>query len=185
MSKLWIVCGLPASGKTHVANQIKEENPDAIYIATDDQLPRDEEGRIYWVDRDGRRRSWDTAPIQISVLTDAFRGAMQRVYEAISEEEGVIVEDLFESRLKRAIPMMFIDWYHKHTGGYDVEIVFCDTPVRECYERNSRRVNKVPNAIIDLMSMRFFAPQEDEAPIRVAKGGDLEEVACVECSLPL
>jgi hypothetical protein len=179
MPNLFLVCGLPASGKTHVCNCLLERYPEAAYISTDDQFPKDAEtGLRYWTDDRGRRKTWGNDPITVPVLVKAFQGVLAQLFDHIEINTGtIIVEDLFESRLKRIFPIMLASWY-----GYDVEIIHCNTSLTHCQERNEHRENRVPKEVLFLLNMSFLPPESDEAPVIIAPYGVLPE-ECSDCHL--
>jgi hypothetical protein len=191
MPNMHLVCGLPASGKTHVVGQLIEtyksdRSKGAVYsVATDDFFSRDQDGLIHWIDPlDGKKRSWSQDPICSIVLTDAFRCTMNQIYNHVAEGHNIIIKDLFQTRLHRMIPMLFADWWadqQPYPIAYDIEIVYCRTPLDTCYHRNASRANGVPPEVLKLVEMQFLPPEEDEAPIVFADYGNLPD--CQECIL--
>lgn len=135
-NKLYMMIGLPASGKSTIAKRIAE-NGNAIIISTDDlrqELLND-----------------------VNSQTDnnlIFKEAEIRLKANIMLGRNVIFDATNINYKKRR------DWLNRFNR-YDVEKigVLVATPYEECLERNKLRERKVPEDVIKRMYYNFYIPQ--------------------------
>ncbi len=136
MNKLYMMIGLPASGKSTIAKDIAEKE-NAVIIATDDlrqELLNDVNSQV------------DNNLI--------FKEAEKRLKQNIEKGKNVIFDATNINYKKRR------DWLNRFNK-YGVEKigVLVATPYEECLERNKLRDRKVPEEVIKRMYFNFYIPQ--------------------------
>lgn len=141
MKAVYIMHGLPGSGKSYLANQIKEKyETKGIYcpiFSTDD----------FWYVSEEKPYDFNLARIG-----KAHRWNQDRCYQAIEAGVQAIIVDNTNTTWKEIKPYakMAVD------NGYDVKIEEPDTKwsknVEECFKRNT---HNVPKEVIQKMLDRF------------------------------
>lgn len=154
MSNLIIMCGLPASGKSTIAKNIKN----SIVISTDDI--REE--------INGDANNQENANL-------IFDTAFNRIKEnLINKEFENIIFDATNIDYKRR--MDIINKFKKYAD--NIECYFVWTTYEECLERNSKRDRKVPEEVIKRMYFNFYIPQLFEGfnNVRIIDNSNLKEI---------
>lgn len=136
MNKLYMMIGLPASGKSTIAKEIsKKEN--AIIISTDNlrqELLKDV-------------NSQECNEI-------IFKEAEKRLKEHLSANRDVIFDATNINYKQRR------DWLNRFNKCNIRKIaILVATPYEECLERNKKRKKKVPEEVITRMYHSFYVPQ--------------------------
>lgn len=136
MSKLYIMCGLPGSGKSTYAMQLAvKEN--AIVVSTDNI----------------RELLNGDASIQDNA-EQVFKIAHKLILKYLDDDSNVIFDATNISYKRR---MELIKRYKKHADS--IECVFIAVPYEVCLERNQKRDRKVPEEVIERMYHNFYVPQ--------------------------
>ena len=133
MNKVYVMVGLPGSGKSTVAKTL-----DGTLISTDsirEELYGDEN-----IQGDGRL---------------VFSIAFCRAREALERGENVIFDATNVSRKARKGVL-------KATPGAEHVAVFVNTPFEECVKRNRSRVRVVPNEVLERMHKNLVPPTVEE-----------------------
>lgn len=139
MSTLYIMCGIPASGKSTFARK---------YLTN-----------IKYVSRDIIRFSYNPTSKDeyFKHETEVFATFVSTLATALSIGEDVIadathLESYSRRKLTNAIDAIFSD--------YDIIYVACETPMKKCLERNALRegIEKVPEDVIVSMHRNFKCP---------------------------
>ena len=139
MSKLFIMCGLPASGKSTYAMQLAvKEN--AIVVSTDNI----------------RELLNGDASIQDNA-EQVFKMAYKLILKYLDDGSNVIFDATNISYKRR---MELIKRYKKYADS--IECVFMAVPYEVCLERNQKRDRKVPEEVIERMYHNFYVPQPFE-----------------------
>lgn len=133
--ELYVLCGLPGSGKTTLAYQLAEQN-DAIVRSIDD-IP-DSRGNS---DIDGKfRRQW-----------------LENIRADLHQGRSVVCDSL-------ALTSMSRKWILENLSAFDCEKILMvkAVPVEVCLERNKNRLHKVPEDHIRLTARMLEPPAKDE-----------------------
>jgi predicted kinase len=136
MSKLTVLVGIPASGKSTYASEVE----DAIVLSSD-QLRIELYGDVDNQDNNG----------------ELFQELNRRAKEALNNGQNVIL-DATNINAKRRIHLVqqeFRDYPNKVARVYL-------TPYELCLKRNSERERKVPNHVIKRMYLNFQIPTYEE-----------------------
>lgn len=139
MSKLIMICGLVASGKSFVAKQLAlKEN---AVIHSSDELRIELFGDVNEVDRNG----------------EVFQELHKRIKDDLKKGKNVIYDATNLSNKRRKT---FLEELKK----IDVqkECVFVATPYEKCLEQNKQRERKVPEYVIKKMYLSVNIPQRYE-----------------------
>lgn len=136
MSKLYVMVGLPGSGKSKYA---KERLSEAVYVGSDairEELYGDEDcqndpGRV-------------------------FAEAYKRADKALAEGRDVVLDSTALTKETRQFVMDGV-----HNANF-IEFVFIDTPLRTCIERNEARKRVVPRRRMFVLAKLLERPTYDE-----------------------
>ncbi len=150
--KVYILKGLPASGKGVLAEQmIKDAQPNSIKRINKDLL----------------REMFD-----FGVHTGKSEGFIIHVRNiligaALSEGKSVIVDDtnlnpIHEDSIRRIVT----ERNKAHKEQTSVEVIFLDTPIEECISRDLKRAKSVGERVIRQMHNQWIAPKWAPAPIQ-------------------
>ena len=136
MSTVYTMVGIPGSGKTTWAMNFLEENPNCVYISSD-QI---------------RKTMYGSE----DVLGDAravFGEADRQLREAISQGKNVVYD---ATNISKRARKEILQYNAKH-------IAICmDTPRDVCLKFNKLRHRKVPEEVIYSMDRHFVEPTESE-----------------------
>lgn len=126
MSKVYILQGLPASGKTTWAVDFIKNNPNTV------RVNKDELRATLFANQWAREKEDFVLEIRDFIIINA-----------LTSFKDVVVDDtnLKEKHINR------ISKIAKEYGS-EVEILFFDTPLEECIKRNEGREAKVPEKVI-------------------------------------
>ena len=136
MNKLYMMIGLPASGKSTIAKEIsKKEN--AVIISTDSL-------------RQEMLNNIDSQECNEII----FKEAEKRLKEHLAVNRNVIFDATNINYKKRR------DWLNRFNK-YNVRkiAILVATPYEECVERNLARSKQVPEEVITRMYQSFYVPQ--------------------------
>ena len=135
MHKLFMMIGLPASGKSTIAEQLAESE-DAIIVSSD-QIRKELLGDINDQSQNAK----------------VFQEVEKRIKERL--QVGNVIYDATNINYKKR--RAFLERLNK----IEVEkiAVLVATPYEECLERNAKRERKVPEEVIKRMYYSFYIPQ--------------------------
>ena len=135
MSKLFVMVGLPASGKSYKAEEIAKK--ELAYVVSSDAI---------------RAELWGSEEVQgdNSVIFDEV---YKRVRNLLSDKKNVVLDATNLSSNRRRTLLQDL----KKTKCEKICVVMA-TPIKICYERNSTRSRKVPDEVIDRMWREFEFP---------------------------
>ena len=138
MTRLYMMIGLPASGKSTIAKEISESE-DAVIVSSDEI-----------------RREYGDVNDQ-SQNAKVFKEVGKRLKENIENGRNVIFDATNVSYKKRRA------WLERFNR-YNVEkiAILVATPYEECLKRNTERDRNVPKEVITRMYHNFYIPQEYE-----------------------
>ena len=142
MAKVYVMCGLPGSGKTTIARQIAADL-DAVVIASDsirEELYGDE--------------SVQGNP---SVVFDTL---YSRAHAAIDDNLSVILDATNVKKRDRA--RVFQEFPDNEIAAFVI-----NTPVEVCKQRNGERERVVPEYVIDRMAKSFELPTREEGFVKI------------------
>lgn len=155
MSKLFVMVGLPASGKSYEANRISKEED--AYVVSSDAI---------------RAELWGSEEVQgdNSIIFDEV---YKRVKDFLTEKKNVVLDATNLSSNRRRALLQDL----KKTKCETICVVMA-TPIKTCYERNSTRDRKVPEEVIDRMWKGFEFPGYFEGwdKIAICRTGGAEDI---------
>ena len=141
MATLFVMCGLPASGKsTFIKEKIKNSN---IVVVSRDEI------RFSFVKK---RRDYFAFENQVKKIF------WERITFALKEGKDVIADQTSLTIGARKALL-------KHISGYDdAVLIWIDTDFHTCFERNKARegLARVPNETLKSMNASFETPTLDE-----------------------
>lgn len=145
MSKVYVLIGVPASGKsTWVNNQLWAK--DCVYVSTD-----------YYVEKFARRLGKTYSEVFDTVMPRAVNLMTRNVIRAREAGKDIIWDQTsttVKSRMKKF--NMLPDYYH-------VAVVFKTPDSDELQTRLSNRPGKtIPRSVVDSMIKNFEMPSEEE-----------------------
>lgn len=136
MSKLFLMVGLPASGKSTIAKKYAEKE-NAIIISTD-------ELRLELLGNEETQENNELV----------FQEAEKRIKENLNNNKNVIFDATNINYRRR---MDFLNRFNKFNPQKIAILVA--TPYEECLERNLKRERIVPEEVITNMYHNFYVPQ--------------------------
>lgn len=138
MSRLYIMCGMPASGKSTFARKLVDNNNNICYVSRD-------EIRFSIIKNDEDYFSHEKEVFKKFVITIA---------ENLKAEHDVIADATHLNRFSRNKLIRAIDQY---ITNYTIEYVVLMTPLEICMERNAAREGRarVPDSIMKSMAKNF------------------------------
>lgn len=142
MAKVYVMCGLPGSGKTTIAHQIAADL-DAVVISSDsirEELYGDE-----------------SVQGQPSVIFDTL---YSRAHAAIDDNLSVILDATNVKKRDRA--RVFKEFPENEIAAFVI-----NTPVEVCKQRNGERERVVPEYVIDRMAKSFELPTREEGFVKI------------------
>lgn len=146
--KLFVLVGIPGSGKTTLAkNMIESLDSDIIHISRD--AIREEVG-----DKVFNKKS----------EANVFKTYIARIATALKLGHDVIADATNLSKDKRVIYFALCEALDKaNLANVDMIGIFVSTPLSTCIERNDKRSeNKVPTETIKSMYAKIEEPSYDE-----------------------
>lgn len=132
---VYVLCGIPASGKTTLAKQLAEQHDATIHSI--DDIPN----------------AWDSHDID-----GAFRRQwMDNIKTDLQNGNSVVCDSTALNSVSRK-------WILKELSAFDCEKILCIkvVPVEMCIQRNANRNRKVPEENILDMAKVLEAPAKDE-----------------------
>lgn len=139
MSRLIMLCGLPASGKSHYAKQLSKEY-NAIIISSDEL----------------RIELFNDVNVQ-DRNNEVFNELKKRVKKALLENISVIIDSTNINYKRRKAFLDELKTYPIHKL-----CVFMATPYEECLRQNSLRERQIPEYVIKRMYKSIYIPQAYE-----------------------
>lgn len=139
MANLYIMVGLPGSGKTTIAYEIKENQRGFKgYVVSTDKIREEITGSETSQDKN----------------TEVFETAYKRLKFGLENGFDMIF-DATNINYKRRIDV--INKFKKYAD--EIVCCFVYAPYEECLERNKNRERQVPKDVIKRMYMNFYVPQ--------------------------
>lgn len=139
---LYVLIGLPGSGKSTYAEILMEKHPDALYLSSD---------KI-------REELYGDESIQGNPQ-EVFGNLHHKMRKALGNNIDVIYDATNLSRKNRKKAVKIAKSANQTTI---VHYIIIDTSLDECFRRNENRERKVPENVIVRMSEQFNFPQSDE-----------------------
>lgn len=132
MATIYLMIGIPASGKTTWAKEKEKELDNAVYIGSDGIRLE------LWGNENDQQHNRET-----------FKEIFKRITEAGKQNKNIIYDATnITRREKENILKLLPPTYYK-IG------VRMSTPVRDCYRRNLKRERNVPEKVIGRMEQRL------------------------------
>jgi predicted kinase len=147
MKTVWILKGLPASGKSTFARDLVKNNP----------------GQYKRINKDELRAMLDESKFSKGNEKFILRTRDWLIVEALNEGKHVIIDDTNLAPRHQARIEQVVREYRKETG-HEVQIKtkFFDVSVEECIKRDLARSRSVGEKVIKDMYQRFIAEKEPE-----------------------
>lgn len=143
MTKLYVMCGIPGSGKSTWAREHLTDND--VYVSRDDiRFSFLKEGDDYFSKED---MVWDT-------FIKSINEALEMGYNVFAD--ATHINPGSRRKLLNAI---------KFKEGIDVQVIYIDTPIAEALARNELRKDTnryVPTSVIKRMAYQFEEPTFEE-----------------------
>lgn len=154
MNKLYVLVGLPGSGKTWTANRILATDPNAVWISSD--AIREE----LWGDANDQQNPSQVFGIMLLRTTEALMDGKNPIYDATNLIAKTRTNLLKQLKSTVAVPFIAECWV-------------VATKISECKARQSLRDRKVPDEVIDRMVRQFQTPWYNEGwdKIRLENNG--------------
>jgi len=142
MQKLYIICGIPVSGKTSVAEKIREKE-DAVIISFDEI----------------RRTLFPEQKYKASQLKLVFNDLWQRFLFAISAGQNIVIDAMNKTPAERARYIRL-----GKENGYQIVCIFCKKYFSYAIMENKRRnvKNRYPEGVIKKLYDEFIPPDVSE-----------------------
>ena len=148
VKRVWLLCGIPASGKSYWATNFINRNPNTAYISRDEvrfSIIKDDEEYFSHEDE----------------VFDIFVARINRAIDA-KENENIIIDatHLNWNSRRKILNRLQETW--------NVTDVFFDTPLEVCLERNEKREGRarVPRGVIRRMYFQRTNPKTDPFPYK-------------------
>lgn len=140
MADLYVMVGLPASGKSTWAKELIEQHviTSKYAIVSTDDLRQELLGDINAQNQN----------------TEVFNEAYKRIQSYLKKGIDVYFDATNINYKKR---MDIINRFKKYAD--DIDAIMIATPYEECIERNKKRERQVPEDVIKRMYMNFYVPQ--------------------------
>ena len=142
MAKVYVMCGLPGSGKTTIARQIAADL-DAVVISSDSI----------------REELYGDESVQ-SNPSVVFNVLYSRAHAAIDDNLSVILDATNVKKRDRA--RVFKEFPDNEIAAFVI-----NTPVEVCKQRNGERERVVPEYVIDRMAKSFEMPTREEGFVKI------------------
>ncbi len=145
---LWLIIGLPGSGKSTWARRFQQAGPEIAYISTD-QI----RGELFG--------------------DEAIQGSWPQVWQRVQQDFQIVVQQTDEGQVSGALydatnvqrrGRRRVIQAARSSGFTRLQAVWLDVPLATCLERNQRRARQVPTDIINAMSRQLAGapPHPDE-----------------------
>ena len=136
--KLFMIVGLPKGGKTTYANQLKEQNPDAVVVSYDELR--------------------GTVPTDVEdIKAETLKLACDKIREAFSDGKDVIYDHTNVTRETRKVALDVADEFNAEKNAY---IVWA--PYEMCVERAIDATPDVTEDVIKSIIIQWQSPYYDE-----------------------
>ena len=133
MLKLYIMRGIPASGKTTTAKKLVTDNPNTVRYSWDDL--RNMMGKYWDIDRE-----------RLPFLKESRNQFLD--FWMTSKWNIVIDNTNLNSKDEIYYTNIINSYNQSHTTKYDLEYINCFTPVEECIRRDKLRSNPIGEKVI-------------------------------------
>ena len=142
MAKVYVMCGLPGSGKTTIARHIAADL-DAVVISSDSI----------------REELYGDESVQGNPSV-VFNTLYNRAHAAIDDNLSVILDATNVKKRDRA--RVFQEFPDNEIAAFVI-----NTPVEVCKQRNEERERVVPEYVIDRMAKSFEMPTHEEGFVKI------------------
>ena len=134
VNKFYVLCGLPASGKTTFSKELAKTTNSKLHCF--DDIP---ESRNPKKNKEIKRQMY------------------RDIYEDLAQGFDVVLDDLHTQKEWRDNLLSIIkDIPCKKT------LIVMTTPLEECLRRNKHRANSLPDFVIQILNQRYELPTLDE-----------------------
>ena len=132
MPIIYLMIGVPASGKTTWAKEKLKELDNAIYIGSDSIRLE------LWGNEQDQQHNRET-----------FQEVFNRIAKAAKEKKNIVYDATNISRKEKESILKLL------TNDYTKIGVKMSTPIKDCYKRNLKRNRTVPEKVIGKMEVRM------------------------------
>ena len=132
MPTIYLMIGVPASGKTTWAKEKLKELDNAIYVGSDSIRLE------LWGNEQDQQHNRET-----------FQEVFNRIVKAAKEKKNIIYDATNISRKEKENILKLL------TNDYTKIGVKMSTPIKDCYKRNLKRNRTVPEKVIGKMEVRM------------------------------
>lgn len=152
MNDLYVMIGLPGSGKSTIAQKVKNTLRETIIVSRDNV-------RFSMINKEDQ---------YFAKEKEVFKAYINKINQYLSEGYNVIAD---ATHLNAASRNKLLKNVHGYNG---LIAVVADTPIENCLKRNSKRSGreKVPDEVIKNMEDNFYKPSFKEG---------FDKIICISC----
>ena len=134
VNNFYVLCGLPASGKTTLSQELAKTTKSKLYCFDD------------YPDSHNPRKSKE-------VKEQMYQG----ILADLSQGCNIVLDDLHTQKEWRENLLAIIEDINCKKI-----LIVMETPIGECLRRNKQRINRLPEFVIQILNQRYEAPTLDE-----------------------
>ena len=152
MNDLYVMAGLPGSGKSTIAQKVKNTLRDTIIVSRDNV-------RFSMINKEDQ---------YFAKEKEVFKTYINKINQYLSEGYNVIADATHLNAASRNKLLKNIHGYN------ELVAIVADTSIEDCLKRNSKRSGreKVPDEVIKNMANNFYKPSFKEG---------FDKIICISC----
>jgi predicted kinase len=158
MPTLYVVMGPQASGKsTWWNNNKKEIGFPTTKVGSDDCFAVDPvTGKRFWEDEEGSRHFYSDG-LTTAVLGQAWAKTWQQFGQALGRGDHIVFEATFPTKISRSHLIHIAKAF-----GYQVVCIYLTSSLSDLLERNSKRLDPVPEKVLARTYVNMEPPDPQE-----------------------
>lgn len=164
----YMLIGIPGSGKSSIANEIKSQYPDVVIISSD----------IY-IDKVAKEKGLTYSALYKDTIEDAEKWASKELENAIKNKKNIVWDqtNVFESARKKKITRM-------HQNKYEVIAMSLELTTEELNKRHTKRKNEggkyISYKIIQNMIENYTRPHYGEGFVEIYLVNDIGALTLIQ-----